>query len=211
MVVYRSFYEAIKELPEHARLEVYEAIFELGLNYKEVKLSGISKSFFDIIKPKIESNNKKAEAGIKSGKLGAKHGKKGGRPPVNKPPKKPTVKPSKKPQETSNQKQLSMIDSEELAVDKTNIDYTKWTVDDFKKDITKNQANYSNELLTEFFLNWSEKGTGGKMKFQLQKTWETKLRLKKWELLNYSKIETKKISNNNYNNSTVKNLELWNK
>jgi len=198
MIIYRKFYEAIKNLPENSRLEIYEAIFELGLNYKEVKLNGISKSFFDIIKPKIESNNKKAEAGIRSGKLGAEHGKKGGRPTANKPSINPQVKKTK-----PNDVKASVAESKEQ-------DYTKWTAEDFRNDITKNQADYSNELLAEFFLNWSEKGRGGKMKFQLQKTWETKLRLRKWKLLNYSKIQTTKSSNNNYNKDSVVNLPLWN-
>jgi|GEM_PF-2850977 hypothetical protein len=89
MVFYRSFYESIKELPYENQLEVYNAIFELSLNFGEIELSGLSKTIFRLIKPQIEANNKKFIDGCK----GAEHGKKGGRPPREKTPQKPHKNP----------------------------------------------------------------------------------------------------------------------
>lgn len=74
-IFYRSFYEAVKDLPPENQVEVYTAIFEYALNFKELELTGISKTIFTLIKPQIQANNKK----YKTGKLGAEYGKLGGR------------------------------------------------------------------------------------------------------------------------------------
>jgi hypothetical protein len=89
--------------------------------------------------------------------------------------------------------------------------YKSWTVEDFKKDITENKGEYTSEMLRAFYTHWTEKNTTGKMRFQLEKTWETKLRLRKWSSNNFNKIQTTKSSNNNYNKDSVVNLPLWNK
>jgi hypothetical protein len=59
LIFYRSFYEAIKELPEENQLELYNAIFELGLNFQDADLTGLSKTVFTLIKPQIEANIKR--------------------------------------------------------------------------------------------------------------------------------------------------------
>ena len=64
-IFYRSFYEAIKELPSDNQLEIYNAIAEYSLNFKEVELSGLSKTIFTLIKPQLEANNKKYINGTK--------------------------------------------------------------------------------------------------------------------------------------------------
>jgi hypothetical protein len=43
MIVYRSFFEAVKELPEKNQAQVWNAVFEYSLNFKEIELTGISK------------------------------------------------------------------------------------------------------------------------------------------------------------------------
>ena len=194
MIIYRSFYEAIKELPEDARLELYEAIFELGLNYNELKLDGLSKSFFTLIKPQIEANNRKAEAGIKSGKLGAEHGKKGGRPRNEKPSKNPQDNHLKTHNETHKKPSnvnVNVNDNENNNVNdnlNVNDNYKKWDIQDFKKSITENKKSYQDLMLTKFFNYWSEKDAKGKMKFQLQKTWETSKRLATWSTNNFTPV-----------------------
>jgi len=69
-VFYRSFYDAIKYLPEQQRLETYEAIFELALNGNDTteELSDIAKAIFTMAKPQIEANIKKYENGKKGGR-----------------------------------------------------------------------------------------------------------------------------------------------
>lgn len=66
-VFYRSFYEAINDLPDKEQIKVYKAICELSLNFKEVELKGLGSTIFKLIKPQIEANNKRYENGKKGG------------------------------------------------------------------------------------------------------------------------------------------------
>ena len=65
MIIYRSFFEAIKELPKENQAEVWSAVYELGLNGERVELKGISKTIFTLIVPQLEANYKKFLNGIK--------------------------------------------------------------------------------------------------------------------------------------------------
>jgi len=65
MIIYRSFYEAIKELPKENQADIWNAVYELGLNANEVELQGISKTIFTLIKPQIDANLKRFENGKK--------------------------------------------------------------------------------------------------------------------------------------------------
>lgn len=65
-IFYRSFYEAINDLPENQQLELYKAIFELSLNDSEPELTGISKSIFTLIRPQIVANNQRFKNGSKA-------------------------------------------------------------------------------------------------------------------------------------------------
>lgn len=66
VVFYRSFYEAIKELPSEQKGVIYDAIFEYSLNFNEVALSGMNATIFTLIKPQLEANNKKYHNGKKA-------------------------------------------------------------------------------------------------------------------------------------------------
>ena len=97
MVFYRSFYEAIKDLPLDAQGRIYSAIFAYGMDSQEPALQGVEKSLFSLIKPQIDANNRKRE----NGKKGAIYGHKGGRPKQENPKETPK-KPLKNPTETPN-------------------------------------------------------------------------------------------------------------
>ena len=62
-IFYRSFYEAIKSLPESNQLEVYNAIFEYSFNFVDIQLTGLSNTIFTLIKPQLEANNKRYKNG----------------------------------------------------------------------------------------------------------------------------------------------------
>lgn len=62
-IFYRSFYEAIKEIPEENQLNVYKAISNYALNQDEIELDGVSKAIFSLIKPQLDANYKKYENG----------------------------------------------------------------------------------------------------------------------------------------------------
>ncbi len=98
-IFYRSFYEAIQDLPKENQLELYNAIAQYSLNFEDPTLNGLSNTIFKLIKPQLDANNKRfvnGQKGAEHGKKGAEHGKKGGRPkketPLNiknNPPKNP--------------------------------------------------------------------------------------------------------------------------
>ena len=85
---YRSFYEAIEDLPKSKQLEVYRAIMRFGFDGEDTELAGVSAAVFKIIRPILEKNLKKFKNGCKGGEygnLGAEYGIRGGRPPKETP------------------------------------------------------------------------------------------------------------------------------
>ena len=68
IIIYRSFYDAIKELEPMHQAEVWKAVFEYGLNKNEVDLSGLPSIIFKLIKPQLDANIRKYENGTKGGR-----------------------------------------------------------------------------------------------------------------------------------------------
>lgn len=62
-IFYRSFYEAISELSKEDQADTYNAIMQYALNQEEIKLKGISKAIFSLVKPQLDANYKKYENG----------------------------------------------------------------------------------------------------------------------------------------------------
>ena len=93
---YRSFYEAIEDLPKSKQLEVYRAIMRFGFDGEDAELAGVSAAVFKIIRPILEKNLKKFKNGCKGGEygiLGAEYGIRGGRPPKEPPQITPQITP----------------------------------------------------------------------------------------------------------------------
>lgn len=76
--------------------------------------------------------------------------------------------------------------------------FKNFTREDFIEEIRKHEASFSKEMRNDFFKYWSEKNPKGKMKFQLQDTWETNLRLETWasKQQNFSKNANSGINQN---------------
>lgn len=68
MVFYRSFYEAVRELPDKEFAESVKAILDYGLDGVECETPGIAKALFTMARPQIDVNNKRYENGRKGGK-----------------------------------------------------------------------------------------------------------------------------------------------
>lgn len=62
-IFYRSFYEAISELPKENQADTYNAIMQYALDQEEIELTGISKAIFSLVKPQLDANYKKYENG----------------------------------------------------------------------------------------------------------------------------------------------------
>ena len=68
-VFYRSFYEAIKDLPRDIQGEVYTAIMEYGLNGITTEiLKPVARSIFTLIKPVLDFGNKQYANGLRGGR-----------------------------------------------------------------------------------------------------------------------------------------------
>ena len=58
-LMYRSFVEALNELPDDQRLHLYDAIASYSLNGEEPELKGSEKVIFMLILPQLKANNQK--------------------------------------------------------------------------------------------------------------------------------------------------------
>lgn len=106
IVFYKSFYEAIKNIPQEEQLKLYNAIFDYSFTEKEPKIEdGIAKAMFILIKPNIDSANARYKASVENGK-------KGGRP--KKETQEKTEKNLSKTQEEANK---NLNDNEDDNVD----------------------------------------------------------------------------------------------
>ena len=72
-VFYKSFYDAIKKIPEEYQLELYNAILSYSLEGLEPSnLSPIAEAMFILIKPNIDSSKKRYETSVENGKRGGR-------------------------------------------------------------------------------------------------------------------------------------------
>lgn len=97
IVFYRSFYEAICELPDEQQLSAIKAILEYGLNGSD-DATGTAKAMLMMAQPIIDANNKRYE-----------NGKKGGRPKSNQNETEP--KPKKNQTETKSEPYVYVYDN----------------------------------------------------------------------------------------------------
>ena len=67
-IIYRSFYIGLQALKSKDRLQLYDAIFEYGLNSTEIDLKPLPKAMFLMIKPQLQANHRKFLNGSKGGR-----------------------------------------------------------------------------------------------------------------------------------------------
>lgn len=67
-IFYRSFMEALDELNDEQFARVFRAICKFALDEKELKLSGVEKAIFQLVKPQLLANQKRYENGCKGGR-----------------------------------------------------------------------------------------------------------------------------------------------
>ena len=173
MVFYRSFFEAINDLPDENQLTIYKAIFEFGFNETEPNLIGTDKLVFTLIKPQLEANNRKAKIGKENGHKGAEYGHLGGRPPKEDNPQETPKEPALNPQETP--KEPSNVND--------NVNKNANTLRDLCLEFHyQNPDKYKPEFYTEFIEYWTAPIQNGKNKgkelWKCEKTWDLKRRLK---------------------------------
>lgn len=73
------------------------------------------------------------------------------------------------------------------AVAVANKTFKQWEEKEFIGELSKFKDFFPKDLLNSFYKYWSEKSASGKMKFQLERTWETKRRLENWQRIDEQK------------------------
>lgn len=179
MVIYRSFYDAIKELPEKNQLEILKQIFEFGLDGIEFELTGLSKTIWILIKPNLEANRTKWESGCKA-KQKQKRSK-------------TEAKPKQERSETEANVDVDVdVNEDEDVNDDVNVD-VKVKID--LSDLSEFEHKYDKNLLEEFKAYWTETDQKGKMRFQSQKFFDISKRLATWQRNQTKFLQNKKEAN----------------
>ena len=207
-VIYKSFYEAIKDLPDEDRLVLMDAIMGYGLyGVEPTGLSPVQRCIFTLIKPQMDANNRKYE-----------NGKKGGRPrkadanqqPVaqepaasqetteNEPRKNQTetkVKPKQNQTETNPKPNVNVnvndnVNDIEEKNKSSKLDLQKKkSVEEetierrtkFYQSLIPYVQRYGKDMIRQFYDYWSEMNKSkSRMRWEGEKTWELERRLEYW-------------------------------
>ena len=165
MVFYRSFYEALKCLPDDVKAEVYDAIFSFGLDFVEPGFTNkIAEGMFKLIKPQIEANNKRYFNG-----------------------KQPKQKQNTSKHQSNENDNVNENDNanenlllKKVTKPKISLEQRK---EDFKLSLfTLMQTDNINvNTGKEFFEYWTEPNqTKTKLRFEMEKTWDLNRRMATW-------------------------------
>ena len=137
IVFYRSFYEAIKELPAEEFRNAVMAIMEYGLNNSEIDTSGVAKAILIMAKPQIDKNNKRYENGLRGG----------AKPKQNQTePKQTNPKPNDNVNDNDNVNVNDIKESEEKKPR-----FYPPTLDELKKYIADNKYNVDPERFIDYY------------------------------------------------------------
>ena len=96
VIILRSYWESIKDLPDDKQLLFLKSIIEYGMNSIEPEFTGIEKSFWIQIKATIDNSMKRYNTSIENGK-------KGGAPKGNNNAKKQPETTQEQPKTTQEQ------------------------------------------------------------------------------------------------------------
>lgn len=182
MVIYRSFYDAIKLLPDDTQLEIFRAIYDYGLDGFEPELSKSALPFWTLIKPNIQANRKKWESGCKAKRKqsGSNTEAKG---------KQSTSKTEAKHKHKASTRQANVdVDVDEDANVDVNEDANENAyVNDFEQSVYQFEAKYGKPMIDAFYAYWTEPDKKGKLRYQAEKFFDIGRRLTTWSNNNFRK------------------------
>ncbi len=158
MILYRSFYDAIKLLPNDTQLEIFRAIFEFGLDGIEPTLSNQALPFWLLIKPNLQANRTKWESGSKA-------------------KRKQSISKTEARQKQNASKSEANVDVD-VDVDKDENEEVDVKVD--ISDLTSFESKYDKQMLADFQAYWTETNSRGKMRYQGEKFFDIAKRLATW-------------------------------
>jgi len=176
-----NYATAIKELPiigiesKRAFAKRLDRMVECGLLYKHVVMQGGTYTYFAFSPEKIDSLTNKTDSVQNESPLYSKV-----QPPCTQKYNPPALKSTTKDSSISNS---SIKDSEigclSQPTHQKTVSYKNYTEQQFIDECNA-QSILDNSTLQSFIDYWTEKTASGKMRFQLEKTWETAKRMKKW-------------------------------
>ena len=141
IVFYRSFYEAIKEIPLEEQGVVYNAIYGYALDGIEPELNGIAKAIFLLVKPQIDANNNRYE-----------NGKKGGKPKANQNETKTEPKPNQDVTETEPNVNVNVnVNENDLKENIKRKVFTKPTAEEVKAYCAERKNNVDPDKFIDFY------------------------------------------------------------
>lgn len=191
MIIYRSFYDAIKLLPDDTQLEIFRAIYDFGLDGIEPQLSKSALPFWTLIRPNIEANRKKWISGCKAKtkQSGSKTEAKG---------KQKTSKTEAKHKQEASTRQANVdvdvdVDEDENKDANANVLKNIKTEPEFRKALEQYEPKYGLPMIMAFCNYWTETDQKGKMRFQDQKFFDISKRLATW----HSKNQNQNVANHN--------------
>lgn len=177
-IFYKSFYDAIKDLPRDIQGEIYTAIMEYSLYDNETdNLKSVARSIFTLIKPQIDVNNKRFQ-----------NGSKGGRPKPNNNQTETKEEPNNNQTETKPKPNVNdnVNDNKEIlpngrAKKDAALAATLSRKENFYQSLIPFTGKYPKDMIDAFFGYWSEMNKScTKMRWEQQPTWETAKRLATW-------------------------------
>lgn len=172
-VFYRSFYDAIKSIPQEQQLALYNAIMEYTFENKILDTDdGVIQGMFALIKPNIDSTNAKYWANIENGKKGGRPKKEIEKKP-NQNPNETQPKPNQNP--TKTQKNLDEDVDEDVDEDKKeNIKKKRFiapNLDEINQYISEKKLKVDGQKFYEYFTEGGWKDSKGNS----VKNWKQKL------------------------------------
>lgn len=188
-VFYRSWFEAVKNLPREMQGEVLTAIIEYGLNGETTgSLKPITSAMLAMVKPQIDANNKRMENGSKGGrpcKATSAEEQSCNQVVTEQEPKETKPKPNNNQTEPKEKDKEEDKDKENSTSVESKKDAAKAATllrkETFYQILVPYVGQYTKEMIRSFFDYWSELNRSGtKMRYELEKTWELSKRLATW-------------------------------
>ena len=158
-IFYKSFYEAIRGLPDNIRLEVFTAITEYSLYGKQPgDLKPFARGMFLLIKPNLDANVKRYENGMKGGR----------KPRKNTPPsgETPGETPAESPEYSSFEEEVAIMKEDQIwwepvcmqfHIDKTELDGRLDAFVNHCKVERRNELHPSMKEARRHFTSWMRK------------------------------------------------------
>ena len=141
---YRSYYEALIQLPKKEREPVVMAICAYALDGEELPLSGLQSAIFSLIKPTLDSGRKRAANGKQGGSKPKANGKQNGSKPEAKTKQKPSEKEGEREEEREKEKE-----SDSFIIPPTPLEGEIGRFLEFRKKIRRPMTDHAVDLLKQ--------------------------------------------------------------